>query len=144
MHLQIRTSPGSTEDNMLRALEALAKHGINVASIGPDFEAPHVRIALEHEQFEPAFEALEIEHLDPERREAVTIALPDRPGAAHGAMRSLKRQGYVIESVLVLASDGGAGGVRVSFGVRRPVAAGWEAESTALATAIAEELGAGG
>jgi hypothetical protein len=143
MHQQIRTSPGSTEDNMLRALEVLAKHDVNVASIGPDFEAPHIRIAVEHDRFEAAFEALEIEHLHPERREAVTISLPDRPGAAHGAMQSLRRQGHVIESVLVLATPGDAGGVRVSFGVRRPVARDWEAESVALAGAIARELGAG-
>lgn len=143
MHEQIRTSPGSTEDNMVRALEVLAKHGVNVASVGPDFEAPHVRIAVEHDQFKAAFEALEMEHLEPTRREAVTIALPDRPGAAHGAMRSLARQGYTIESVLVLATPGDAGRVRVSFGVGRPVAGDWEAESMALAAAIARELGAG-
>ena len=47
MHQQIRTSPGSTADNIRRALEIL--EGVNVEGIGPDFEPPHVRIAVRHE-----------------------------------------------------------------------------------------------
>jgi hypothetical protein len=55
MHQQIRTSPGGTSDNVRNVLAILARAGVNVEAIGPDFEAPHIRTAVPHEHWDRAW-----------------------------------------------------------------------------------------
>ena len=143
MHLQIRTSPGSTDENMRRVIEVLADAGINIDGIGPDFESPHVRVHIDHDEgddgpFAAAFAALRDAGLGPEAREAVTVSMSNTPGAVRAATRKLLRKGFALESILVLATHDGDS-VRVSFGVGRKVEPDWES----TARALAEEIMAG-
>jgi hypothetical protein len=129
MHQQIRTSPGSTADNLRRALEIL--EGVNVEGIGPDFEPPHVRIAVRHENCQEALGALERAGLKPELRAAITFALPNAPGQLRIALDRLVDRGYVLESVLVLAGRDGDRTL-VSVGVDRPMTDDWAASAESL------------
>src|SRR5690242_17400909 len=54
MHQQIKASPDSTADNMRKVIRTLSNAGINIESIAPDFEPPHVRVLVKHkEPFNP-------------------------------------------------------------------------------------------
>ena len=44
MHQQIKASPDDTATNVQRVVNALAKAGINIEALAPDFEPPHVRV----------------------------------------------------------------------------------------------------
>lgn len=126
MHQQLRTSPGTTGENIRRVLDILAAAGVNVEGIGPDFESPHVRTAVPHEHLEAAWKALRDGGLEPEMRAAIPLALPNAPGQLAAALERLARRGYVSESVLVLASRDGDRTL-VSVGVRRAIPYRWEA-----------------
>jgi hypothetical protein len=144
MHQQIRTSPGSTEENIKRVIEVLADAGINIEGIGPDFESPHVRVHVDHPPnddgpWQDAFDALLAAGLQPVPRESVTVSMPNTPGAVRAATRHLTRRGFRIESVLVLATHEDEH-VRVSFGVARKVEQGWEETSHELADELAGEM----
>ena len=125
MHQQIRTSPGTTGENVRRVLDILAGAGVNVEGIGPDYESPHVRTAVPHEHLEAAWMALRDAGLEPEMRAAITFALPNVPGQLAAALERLARRGYVAESVLVLASRDGDRTL-ASIGVRRAIPYRWE------------------
>lgn len=126
MHQQIRTSPGQTGENIRRVLDILAGAGVNVEGIGPDFESPHVRTAVPHDQCEAAWKALKRAGLQPELRAAVPYALLNEPGQLAAKVEGLVKHGYVVESVLVLASRDGDQTL-VSIGVRRAIPHGWAA-----------------
>jgi len=126
MHQQIRTSPGSTAENIRRVLDILAGAGVNVEGIGPDFESPHVRTAVPHGACQAAWDALKRAGLEPELRPAVTFALDHQPGRLAERVEWLARRGYGIESVLVLASRDGDRTL-VSIGVRPTVPPDWDA-----------------
>ncbi len=143
MHQQVKTSPDGTDANVRRVLEVLADAGINVEGVGPDFESPHVRVHIDHEEGDDgptheAIEALEAAGLHPVPRQCITVSLPNAAGALRTAIRRLERDGWQIESVLVLASHDGDK-VRVSVGVTRKVEDEWEASSIALASSIVED-----
>ncbi len=137
MHEQIRTSPGSTGDNFRRVVEVLADAGVNIAGIAPDFEAPHIRVVIAHDEADDgpvkdAFDALVAAHLDPVICQAVTVPVQDSPGHLRSMMRKLILGGFDLESVVVLGSCDQSD-VLVSFGVRRRVEADWERTALALA-----------
>jgi hypothetical protein len=134
MHQQLRTSPSDTGDNMRRVLDALA--GINIEGIGPEFDSTHVRTAVEHPAWEAAWAALKSAGLEPVACKAVLVTLPNSEGKLRQAVENLARRGYVVESVLVLASPGQSGLVRVSIGVRDGIKENWEQVSESLAEEI--------
>ncbi|HEY4190964.1 MAG TPA: hypothetical protein VGM28_11100, partial [Candidatus Limnocylindrales bacterium] len=127
MHLQIKGSPHDTAGNIRHVVNALAKEGINIISIGPDFEAPHVRILVEHDEdydpnngddtFNKALAALEADGLTPEVRPGVVVPMPDEPGALKIVLERLTREGYTVESILVLPGEDDPGVARVGFGI---------------------------
>ena len=124
MHLQIRTSPDTTVENIRTVLDALARAEVNVEGIGPDFEAPHVRVAVRHETWEQAWSALKEAGLQPEARPAVTFAVPNSAGQIAPLVEGLVLRGYAPESLLVLASRDGDRTL-VSIGVRETVPREW-------------------
>ena len=133
MHQQIRTSPDSTAENIRRVVDVLAASGVNVDGIGPDFEAPHVRTVVSHEDLDTALGALRRAGLEPELRPAVTFSLSDAPGQLAASLEKLAGHGYGIESVLVLAGgDSGPGQALVSIGVRLPMPDDWEKTAAEL------------
>ena len=129
--MTFRTSPGRTGENIRRVLDVLAEAHINVEGIGPDFESPHIRTAVPHEQGEAAWTALKKAGLEPELRPAITYSLANAPGQLAATIERLARQGYVAEGVLVLASRDGDQTL-VSIGVHQVIPNGWEATVVAL------------
>jgi hypothetical protein len=125
MHLQIRTSPEETTENVQKVLDVLAEAGVNVEGIGPDFEPPHVRVAVPHAYWDQALDALRSAGLDPQERAAITYAIPNSPGQLAPIIHRLLERGFTLESTLVLASRY-EDRTLVSIGVREFVPPGWE------------------
>lgn len=130
MHLQIRTSPDTTVENIRTVLDVLARADVNVEGIGPDFEAPHVRVAVRHADWGRALDALKAADLDPAPRAAVTFAIPNQAGQIAPLIERLIGEGYTLESLLVLASRANDRTL-VSIGVREDIPRGWS-EQTAI------------
>src|SRR5262245_61319720 len=134
MHQQIRGSPDDTGGNIRRVVEALADEGINIEAIAPDFEPPHVRVLVEHlDPYDPdnaeapfnrALAALGNAGLTPEVRSAVLVRMANRPRALRAALDRLAREGYAVESILVLPGDDD-GRARVSIGIGQAAIAGF-------------------
>jgi hypothetical protein len=57
-------------------------------------------------------------------RASVTVAVPNEPGQVSPIVERLVREGYTLESLLILASRD-RGLTLVSIGVREPVSATW-------------------
>jgi hypothetical protein len=152
VHLQIKASPEDTAGNIRRVVNALARRGINIEAIAPDFEPPHVRVLVDHadpydpsnvdDPFNQALSAMEDEGLTPESKSALLLSIPNKPRALKAALDRLTREGYVVESILVLPAGGAAGMARVSFGVARTTIADWGSEMDALRSRIEAELDA--
>lgn len=150
MHLQIKASPEDTAGNIRRVVNALARRGINIEAIAPDFDPPHVRVLVEHadeydpsnvdDPFNQALAAMEDEGLTPESKSALLLSMPNKPRALKAALDRLTREGYVVESILVLPAGGAAATARVSFGVARTTIADWGAEVDALRSRIETDL----
>jgi hypothetical protein len=150
MHQQIKGSPDDTATNIRTVLNALGKHNIDIRGIAPDFDAPHVRIAVKHnDPYEPsdpsdlfnrAIAAMEEEGLAPEVKPAVLLKIPDKPGALRAALSRLAREGYVAESILVLPGLTDDGRVQVSVGVASTMISGWDQASDELAARIEEDV----
>lgn len=134
-HQQIRASPDNTASNVRRVVNALAKANVNIESIAPDFEPPHVRIVVQHDEeydpenaedpFNQALAALVAADLTPEVRSAVSVTMENKPRALKAALDRLAREGYTVESVLVLPGEPEPGKAEVSFGISRAAIAGW-------------------
>jgi hypothetical protein len=150
MHQQISGSPSDTKDNIRRIVTALAARNVNIEAIGPAFDSPHVRIAVKHNEpydptdendaFNQALAAMEEAGLAPEIKPSVVVDIPNRPGTLQAALGRLTREGYVPESILVLAGDCKDGIARISFGVGRTMIADWDQESDRLERAILESM----
>ncbi len=123
MHQQIKTSPGHTDENLRRVADALV--GVQVLGIGPDFESPHIRTVVADKDFEAAWNALKSAGLQPITCRALTYAVENQPGAIVDILEDLAKKGFVVESVLVLASRIN-GQTLVSFGVDRGIPPDWE------------------
>jgi len=150
MHLQIKASPSDTAGNIRRVVNALAKHGVNIEAIAPDFDPPHVRLLVEHAEpydpsdaedpFNQALSAMEEDGLTPEIKSGLMISMPNKPRALKTVLDRLTREGFVVESILVLPGEPSPGVAQVSFGVARTTIAGWDQEADDLASRIEEEL----
>ena len=149
MHQQIKGSPDDVASNVHRIVNVLAKKAINIEGIAPDFDPPHVRVVVKHEEpydpanlddaFNQAVLAMQEDGLAPEIKSAITVPMPNKPKALKTAMDRLEREGYVVESIVVLSSEEGAL-ARVSFGVARTTIADWDQVAGNLEGLIAIDL----
>ncbi len=149
MHLQVKASPDDTAENIQRVVRALARDGINIEAIAPDFDPPHVRVLVQHhEPYKPgnaadplnrALAAMTAEGLAPELKAGLLITMPNKPRVLKTALDRCASENYVVESLLVLPGEPSAGAARVSFGVDRPID-GWEREAKELKRRIEAEL----
>ena len=48
MHQQIKASPETTAENIRSSWTRSPRDGINIEAIAPDFDAPHVRVLVQH------------------------------------------------------------------------------------------------
>ena len=128
MHQQIKASPNNTPENVQRIVNALAVAGINIVAIAPDFDPPHVRVLVEHADFDNALAALADEGLMPQVKSAVIVQMKNESKALKKAMASLARRGFAVESVLTLPGLVGQNQdeVQVSFGISQSGIAGWD------------------
>jgi hypothetical protein len=150
MHLQVKMSPDETAENIRRVVNALARDGINIEAIAPDFDPPHVRVLVRHaEPYDPgnaedplnrALAALADEGLEPELKAGLLIKMPNKPRVLKTALDRCESENYVVESLLVLPGEPSMGAAWVSFGVARDTIDGWEEEAEALQRLIEEEL----
>jgi hypothetical protein len=145
MHQQIKASPDDTAGNIRRVVNALARNGINIEAIAPDFDPPHVRVLVEHadpydpdnaeDPFNRALAALVDDGLTPEIRSGLPVTMPNKPRALKSAMDRLTREGYVVESILIRPTLDQET-AEVNFGVDRTTIAGWEEEADGLRSRI--------
>lgn len=152
MHLQLKGSPDDTASNVRRIVTALAKKGINIEAIAPDFDPPHVRLLVEHndpydpnnedDAFNRAIAAMEEDGLEPEIKSGLMLNVPNKPAALMTVLQGLTREGYTVESILVYVAECTPESVAISFGVSRTTIDGWDSESEALGSRIQEKLDA--
>ena len=140
MHAQIKASPDDTAENMQRILNALAAAEINLEAIAPDFDPPHVRVLVGHEDMDQALAALSDAGLTPEIKSALGLRIPNSPGALKKAIDGIARRGLTVESVLVLPESDQPNTARVSIGVARTVIAGWDDEFETIQAEIEQEI----
>lgn len=150
MHLQIKGSPHDTAGNLRQIVNVLARADINIMGIGPDFDTPHVRLLVSHEEhydprdesddFNKALKAMEEDGLTPEVRAGVLVEMPDVPGALKIVLDRISRDGYELESLLVLPGMTAEGKAQVAFGVARDSIQGWDTESGELEDRILVDL----
>ena len=150
MHQQIKGSPGDTAGNIRSVVSALAKHGVNIEAIAPDFDPPHVRVLVEHndpydptdseDPFNQAIAAMEAEGMAPQVKSSVLVRMPHKAGALRAALSRVGREGYVVESILVLPGLTEDGLAQVSFGVAATTIPEWDQASDDLQARIEEEI----
>ena len=140
MHAQIKASPDNTAENMQRILNALAAAEINIDAIAPDFDPPHVRVLVGHDDVNGAMAALSDAGLTPQIKSALGLRIPNSPGALKNALDGIARRGLKVESVLVLAESDVPDTARVSIGVARTVIAGWDDEFETIQAEIEQEI----
>jgi hypothetical protein len=150
MHLQIKASPDSTAENMRKVVDALAAAGVNIEALAPDFDPPHVRVLVRHnnpydrddatDPFNRALDALRGVGLTPTVVRATDLVdLPNRPAALQTAMDALEGEGHELQSILVLPA-GQADRALVSFGVAGDVDDGWDVEGERLKALVEDRL----
>ena len=141
MHAQIKASPDDTAENIQRILNALSAAEINIEAIAPDFDPPHVRVLVSHDDVNGAMAALSEEGLTPEIKSALGLTIPDVPSALKKALDSIARRGFKVESVLTLGkSDQQQDKVKVSIGVAKTVIHGWDDEFDGIQAEIEQEI----
>jgi len=140
MHAQIKASPDNTAANVQQILNALAAAGINVEAIAPDFDPPHVRVLVSHQDMDDAMSALSNAGLTPQIKSALGLTIPDVPNALKKALDSIARRGFKVESVLTLGKSDQQDTVKVSIGVAKTVIHGWDDEFEGLQAEIEQEI----
>lgn len=138
-HMQVKTSPAQTGENLRRVADILSAADVNIDGIGPDFEAPHIRTVVDHDSWDAAWAALDAAGLKPTACRAVEVALDNTSGRLKVALEHLARRGCSVESILVLAAHDQSDRVRVSIGVGDCIPDDWEDVSHAIAEAIEAE-----
>ena len=140
MHAQIKASPDDTAENIQRILNALSAAEINIEAIAPDFDPPHVRVLVKHDDMDAALAALSNEGLTPEIKSALGLTIPDAPSALKKALDSIARRGFKVESVLTLGKADQQNTVKVSVGVAKTVIHGWDDEFEGIQAEIEQEI----
>ena len=141
MHQQIKASPDPTRENMRRIVRALGNAGINIEGIAPDFDPPHVRVAVKHnhpydpndptDTFNQALEALRNAGFDPEVKSSVLLSVANTPTALQTVFDELESRNHSLDSLVVLASDGGNMS-QLSIGLSRDSMDNWAEEEELL------------
>ena len=141
MHQQIKASPDPTRENIRRIVRALGAAGINIEGIAPDFDPPHVRVAVKHnhpydpadmtDTFNQALEALRLAGFDPEVKSSVLLSIANTPSALQTVFDELESRNHELESLVVVASDGGTM-TQVSIGLSRDSMDDWADEEETL------------
>ena len=140
MHAQIKASPDDTAENVQRILNALAAAEINILAIAPDFDPPHVRVLVAHDDMKNALSALSDAGLTPEEKSALPLTISDAPGQLKKALDSIARRGFKVESVLTLGKSDQPNTVKVSVGVAKTVIHGWDDEFEGIQAEIEQEI----
>ena len=140
MHAQIKASPYDTAENLQRILNALAAAGINIEAIAPDFDPPHVRVLVKHEDVDDAMSALSNAGLTPEIKSALGLTIPDEPSSLKKALDGIARRGLTVESILTLGTSDQPNTVKVSIGVAKTVIHGWDDEFETIQAEIEQEI----
>ena len=140
MHAQIKASPDDTGENFQRIVNALADGGVNILAIAPDFDPPHVRVLVSHDDMDAALSALSDAGLTPEVKSALGLTIPDAPGQLKKAVDSIARRGLRVESILTLAKPDQPNTAKVSIGVAKTVISGWDDEFETIQAEIEQEL----
>jgi hypothetical protein len=139
MHQQLGGSPGETADNFAAVLDALA--GISIVSMAPSFDPPHVRVLVEDDVFQAAFDAMDAAKLSPTVHSAVTVKLTNDAGQLRAAMKVAAGMGLVVDAVLVVPNCDDSGAVFVSFGIYPAQMPNWSDQASAqLASNIEAQL----
>ena len=152
MHQQIKASPKTTAENMRNVVDALAGAKVNIEAIAPDFDSPHVRVLVKHNEpydpkdmrdpFNQALDAIRKipGGFDPTIVRAVEeVSMTNAPGELKIAMDTLEENGETIDSILVLPG-GGEGEAFVSFGVLGPVDEAWEKRASELQALVQKAI----
>ena len=145
MHQQIKASPDDTRENVRRIVRALGTAGINIEGIAPDFDPPHVRVAVKHnhpfdrndptDAFNQAIAALEAEGFEPEIKSSVLLSVPNTANALQTVFDELEGRNHELESLVVLASDGGKM-AQLSIGLSRDSMDDWAVDEETLRAEI--------
>jgi hypothetical protein len=145
MHQQIKASPDPTRENMRRIVRALGAAGINIEGIAPDFDPPHVRVAVKHnhpydpndmsDTFNQALDVLRNAGFDPQVKSSVLLSVANEPTALQTVFDELEGRNHALESLVVLASDGGTMS-QLSIGIERASLDGWSDEEEILRNEI--------
>lgn len=124
MHQQLRTSreggelgpdAGLAPHERLKArLDALRGQKVNVEGVAPELATTHLRWVVRDSAVDRALDALYA--WQPTVHHAFTKSLGNEAGTLDELLESLAPE-YTVESVLVLATDPGDGGVLVSVGI---------------------------
>lgn len=140
MHAQIKASPDDTAENVQRILNALADRGVNIQAIAPDFDPPHVRVLVSHQDMDEALSALSDAGLTPEIKSALGLRIPNTPGSLKKALDDIAGRGLKVESVLVLPESDQPNTAKVSVGVAKTVIHGWDDEFETIQAEIEQGL----
>ena len=140
MHAQIKASPDDTAENVQRILNALAAAEINILAIAPDFDPPHVRVLVSHQDMDAAMAALAGEGLTPEVKSALPLTIADAPGQLKKALDGIAKRGMKVESVLTLAKPDQPNTAKLSIGVAKTVIHGWDDEFESIQAEIEQEI----
>jgi hypothetical protein len=140
MHAQIKASPDDTAENVQRILNALAGADINILAIAPDFDPPHVRVLVSHDDMNAAMSALSDAGLTPQEKSALLLTIPNVPAALKKAMDGIAKRKLKVESVLVLPEPDQPGTAKVSFGVAKTAISGWDDEFETIQAEIEQEI----
>ena len=150
MHQQIRTSPDSEardpdadrapHERLKARLDAIRAAGVNVEGVAPELATTHLRFVVRDGVLDRALDALH--EWEPTVHPAFTKSLGNEAGSLDELLGSLASD-YTVESVLVLATDPGDGGVLVSVGIDHEMPwdewrrrSGWDDEDHAGLTAV--------
>ena len=141
MHQQIKASPDDTRENIRRIVRALSTAGINIEGIAPDFDPPHVRVAVKHnhpydpndptDTFNKALAALEAAGFEPEIKASVLLSVANTPSALQTVFDELEGRNHRLESLMVVADEGGTM-TQVSIGLSRDSMDDWAEEEETL------------
>ena len=151
MHAQIKASPDPTRENIRRIVRAFADANINIEGIAPDFDPPHVRVAVKHnhpydpndpnDTFNKALQVLRDAGFDPEVKTSVLLSVANTPSALQTVFDELEGRNHVLESLVVLAGDGG-NMAQLSIGLARDSMDNWDADEETLRAEIQPVLDA--
>jgi hypothetical protein len=110
-HIQVKTSPPGVaiRHKLAVVVRALADAGINIEAIGAELsdDEAHLRVVVPHgdEVLDATLDSLWALGYFAEVRPAVEVEIANEPGALDAVLRTLRRRGFQIESVLQIVNS---------------------------------------